>query len=196
VRGLDTPGGRHAPRDDRGKWLDVGACLVGLTPQNRPEQGAVRSDQAVMCPVRLGQLEGQTRLANALPLPAKHGHIGAAESIDRLLGITDDEQAAAAAVKELHQIALAGVGILKLIDQYGLYLGAPFRQDRRMITEQRKRSRLQVVIIESCGLGFGVVIDLQRPVDQPRKGRQDLLRQRPIEGHIACDYQLLEPLIE
>ena len=44
-------------------------------------------------------------------------HVGAAEAVDRLVGVADDDQVAAVAGQRLEQRDLAGVGVLVLVDE-------------------------------------------------------------------------------
>src|SRR5262249_18352878 len=91
---------------------------------------------------------------------AKHAHFRAAEAVDRLFGVADDEQIPFAEIveKSEHDFVLQPVGILELVDHD---IAVPAGDPSAQIPTRKKlpHLRLQVLEIERPLLGLFPAID-------------------------------------
>ncbi len=140
-------------------------------------QGAERRvdpiDDGLGCPEVRGELDHPTGLGSETGLGGeKGGHVGAAEAVDRLLGVTDDEQVA---IRHPHlvpwpaagrvasgvgggdahgELDLDGVGVLKLVEQQPLVPRVQSRPHRRPVlgvTKEGAGEHEQIVELELSG---------------------------------------------
>ena len=166
VGGSEAGPGVCAVGAQRCEWLNPRSRRVVRLAQHRPEEVVQARDQFPMGAV--GGSQGHDRApspGDGLPLGAKHGHVGAAEAVDGLLGVADDEQLAAVAIQAAHQPALPVVGVLKLVHQQRGRLSLPACPYRRIRLQQRQRAGFQVVEVQSVALalacGVAVVGELK-----------------------------------
>ncbi|GAB3863819.1 hypothetical protein GCM10027610_111160 [Dactylosporangium cerinum] len=84
---------------------------------------------------------------------------GAAERIDRLVGVTDDAQLAGAADELLHQHVLRVVGVLVFVDEDVAEPAAIGLGDLGVALQQVHHAHDQVVEVERVGLGEALLIE-------------------------------------
>lgn len=73
--------------------------------------------------------------------------VGAAEAVDGLVGVADDDQIAAVAGEVAQQGLLRGVGVLVFVDQHDV-VGGAFALADRAVGEQRGRGADQIGVVE------------------------------------------------
>ena len=122
--------------------------------------GAARGrerDHAGVGPV--GAFEALGEVADAVDL-------GAAERVDRLVGVADDDEVAAAAGEELEQLLLGGVGVLVLVDEHDRPGLAFFFEELLVGAEEVDGGSYQLGGVEGgslgpqCGDGFVLPCEL------------------------------------
>ena len=115
-----------------------------------------------------------------------HRHVGAAESVDRLFRIADDEELAANRLRVLpfgnrwiggrqqhDDLGLQRIGVLKLVDKDALEALLKARSHDRVVSDQSSRLHEQIEEIERAGSALGRLVRVDAasklPVKQPRE---------------------------
>ena len=75
-------------------------------------------------------------------------HVGAAPRVDRLIVVADRGEGAAAAGQQLHDLVLAAVGVLVLVDQQIAQPALPARQQFLVGGEQLRRNADEIVEVD------------------------------------------------
>ena len=102
-------------------------------------------------------------------------HVSAAKAIDRLFGVTNQEQRAGAQDRTAPSLGLGlcgdaendfrlhGVGILKLIDQQARIAAGEPGANIRILANQRARLPQQVIEVEDGGLALAPIVSVGHP---------------------------------
>ena len=115
-----------------------------------------------------------------------HRHVGAAESVDRLFRIADDEELAANRLRVLpfgnrwiggrqqhEDLGLQRIGVLKLVDKDALEALLKARSHDRVVSDQISRLHEQIEEIERAGSALGRLVRVDAAskllVKQPRE---------------------------
>ena len=160
-----------------------GAVRIVL-PEGRPQELAHRLDQPAMRPVGAVQPQLQAaRSRHGLPLVLEHGHVGAAEPVDGLLGVADHEEAPWDGAQSAQQGTLPFVGVLELVCQDRPRLTLPAGAGRGTILEQQQGPRLEIVVIESLALEFQIAVEPVGLREHGPPGRHGL-GQRALGGQV------------
>jgi hypothetical protein len=100
--------------------------------------------------VHAQRADAATSLAHAREHALVRFEIGVAPAVDRLLGIADQEQSRPIGLRAVerkcrHDRALARVGVLELVDEQLIDAPAQIGGHARMVGEQRRRAREQLL---------------------------------------------------
>ena len=85
-------------------------------------------------------------------------HVGAAPGVDGLVVVADRGEHAALAGEQLHQLVLAGIGVLVFVDQQVAQLVLPRLQHLGIAAQQLHRQADQVVEIQCLVGGKRVLV--------------------------------------
>jgi len=176
--------------------FDIGAVGVLDLTEHRTEQRVERLHHLPVGAVRGRQVNALPTRLDRLTLGAEDRDISAAEPVDRLLRVANDEELAvgagigvlnrppAVAVERLQQRALALVGILELVHKQRPNLALPVGAGLGVLLQQPERGRLQVVEVERPKLHLAAVIGSARLLEDRHQRRQHRPCQMPVEVQI------------